>query len=167
MYLAPLGIFALVAARLGEAGGGEAFARSLAAVGWYIVTVLAGLGLHFAFLLLVLFLLARRGIGYLAGTLRAVLTAFGTASSSATLPLTLECARENGVDPRAVRFVLPLGATVNMDGTALYEAIAALFVANIYGIDLSLGSQLTVFVLAMLMSVGAPGIPSEIGRAHV
>lgn len=159
MYLAPLGIFALVAARLGEAGGGEAFARSLAAVGWYIVTVLAGLGLHFAFLLLVLFLLARRGIGYLAGTLRAVLTAFGTASSSATLPLTLECARENGVDPRAVRFVLPLGATVNMDGTALYEAAAALFIAQAYGVELSFAQQAIVFATATLAAIGAAGIP--------
>jgi Na+/H+-dicarboxylate symporter len=159
MYFAPLGIFALVAARLGQAGGGEAFAQSLAAVGWYIATVLGGLGIHFVFLSLVLFLLGRRGLDYLARTLRAIFTAFGTASSSATLPITLECARENRVDPRAVRFVLPLGATVNMDGTALYEAAAAIFIAQAYGIDMSFSHQSIVFATATLAAIGAAGIP--------
>lgn len=159
MYLAPLGIFALVAARLGAAGGGAAFFETLAAVGWHVVTVLTGLAIHFLFLTLVLFLLAGRGRDYLVGTLRALLTAFGTASSSATLPLTMECARENGVDPRAVRFVIPLGATVNMDGTALYEAAAAMFIAQAYGFDLGLAQQSIIFVTATLAAIGAAGIP--------
>ena len=159
MYLAPIGIFALVASRLGKAGGGEAFLSQVTAVGWHVVTVLSGLALHFVVLLLILFFVAGRGLDYLAGMLRALLTAFGTASSSATLPLTMECARENAVDPRAVRFVLPLGSTINMDGTALYEAAAVMFIAQAYGIDLGIGQQAIVFVTATLAAIGAAGIP--------
>lgn len=159
MYLAPPGIFALVAARLGKAGGGEAFFTQLTAVGWHVITVLGGLGLHFVILTLILVLVARRGLDYLTNLLRALFTAFGTASSSATLPLTLECLRENKVDERAIRFVAPLGATINMNGTALYEAEAALFIAQAYGIDLSFGQQVLVFVTATLAAIGAAGIP--------
>ena len=159
MYLAPVGIFALVAARLGKAGGGEAFFAQLSAVGWHVVTVLSGLGLHFVILTAILILVARRGMAYLANMLRALLTAFGTASSSATLPLTMECLRENKVDERAIRFVVPLGATINMNGTALYEAEAALFIAQAYGIDLSFGQQAIVFLTATLAAIGAAGIP--------
>jgi Na+/H+-dicarboxylate symporter len=159
MFTAPVGIFALVASRLGQAGGGEAFAQTIAAVLWHVVTVIGGLTVHFGFLLGVLILLARRPLSYLVGMLRALLTAFGTASSSATLPLTMECARENRVDRRAVRFVLPLGSTVNMDGTALYEAAAALFIAQAYGIELGTGQQMIVFVTATLAAIGAAGIP--------
>ncbi len=159
MYLAPVGIFALVAARLGKAGGGEAFFAQVSAVGWHVVTVLSGLGLHFIILTAILMVVARRGLAFLANMLRALLTAFGTASSSATLPMTLECLRENEVDERAIRFVVPLGATVNMNGTALYEAEAALFIAQAYGIDLSFGQQAIVFVTATLAAIGAAGIP--------
>lgn len=159
MYLAPVGIFGLVAARLGAAGGGEAFWESVAAVGWHVATVLAGLAVHFVVLLLILRWLGGRGFAYLAGMARAVFVALGTASSSATLPLTLQCAREQQVDERASRFVLPLGSTVNMDGTALYEAAAALFIAQAYGIDLGFGGQLLVFITATLAAIGAAGIP--------
>ena len=159
MYLAPLGILGLVAGRLGEAGGGAALARELAAVAWHVVTVLSGLALHFVALILILILVAGRGLSYLATMLRAVLVALGTASSSATLPLTLEGVRENGVDPRASRIILPLGATVNMDGTALYEACAVLFIAQAYGLDLTLAQQGIVFVTATLAAIGAAGIP--------
>lgn len=159
MYLAPVGIFALIAARLGQSGGGEAFLREISAVGWHVVTVLSGLALHFVVLLLLLFFIAGRGWDYLVTMLRALLTAFGTASSSATLPLTMECARENEVDPRAVRFVLPLGSTINMDGTALYEAAAAMFIAQAYGIHLGLEQQALIFITATLAAIGAAGIP--------
>ncbi len=159
MYLAPAGIFALIAARFGEAGGGQAFLVELRAVGLYVVTVLLGLAVHFLVLMVLLALLARRGPAYFAAMARAVLTAFGTASSSATLPLTMECAREAGVEERAVRFVLPLGATINMDGTALYEAAAVMFIAQAYGIDMSVGQQVVVFMTATLAAVGAAGIP--------
>ncbi|MEE9286655.1 MAG: dicarboxylate/amino acid:cation symporter [Gammaproteobacteria bacterium] len=159
MYLAPIGIFALIAAHLGKAGGGEGLIAELAAVGSYVMTVLAGLAVHSIVLFAILTLIAHRGLAYLVGMMRALLTAFGTASSSATLPLTMECARENDVDARAVRFVLPLGATVNMDGTALYEAVAALFIAQAYGLDLSLTEQTIIFITATLAAIGAAGIP--------
>jgi len=159
MYFAPIGIFALIAARLGQAGGGAEVLAEIRAVGWHVVTVLAGLVLHFLVLTGLLWLLAGRGLDYLAGMLRALLVAFGTASSSATLPLTMECARENKVDKRAVRFVIPLGATINMDGTALYEAAAVMFIAQAYGYDMSLGQQGLIFVTATLAAIGAAGIP--------
>ncbi|ADJ28263.1 dicarboxylate/amino acid:cation symporter [Nitrosococcus watsonii] len=159
MYLAPVGIFALIAARLGQTGGGEAFLGEISAVGWHVVTVLSGLALHFGVLLLILFFVTGRGWDYLFTMLRALLTAFGTASSSATLPLTMECVRENGVDPRAIRFVLPLGSTINMDGTALYESAAAMFIAQAYGISLGLEQQALIFVTATLAAIGAAGIP--------
>ena len=91
----------------------------------------------------------------------ALLTALSTSSSSATLPPTLECATERGKLPgRIVNFIVPLGATVNMDGTALYEAVAALFIAQAYGMDLSLAQQASVLVMATLAAVGTAGIPS-------
>jgi len=159
MWLAPVGIFALVAAQLGRAGGGAAFLAEIAAVGKYVLTVLAGLALHFVFLFVLLRLLAGRGVAYLGMLGRALVTAFGTASSSATLPLTMECAREAGADDRAVRFVLPLGATINMDGTALYEAAAVMFIAQAYGYDLGFLEQTIIFLTATLAAVGAAGIP--------
>lgn len=159
MYFAPVGIFALIAGRLGQAGGGEAFLNEIQAVGLYVGTVLSGLAIHFVVLFSILFFIGGRGADYLVGMLRALLTAFGTASSSATLPLTMECARENKVDERAVRFVLPLGSTVNMDGTALYEAVAVMFIAQAYGIELGLGPQIIILVTATMAAIGAAGIP--------
>ncbi|MFP4560494.1 MAG: dicarboxylate/amino acid:cation symporter [Thiohalorhabdus sp.] len=159
MYLAPLGILGLVAGRLGEAGGGEALVGQLTAVAWHVVTVVSGLAVHAVVLFAILWLVAGRGLSYLVTMLRALFVALGTASSSATLPLTMEGVRENGVDPRASRTVLPLGATINMDGTALYEACAVLFIAQAYGLDLTLGQQAIVFVTATLAAIGAAGIP--------
>jgi len=159
MYFAPIGIFALIASRLGKAGGGEGFVREVEAVGMLVVTVISGLGVHFLVLFGVLVLLGGRGLPYLVGMLRALFTAFGTASSSATLPLTMECARESKIDRRAVRFVLPLGSTVNMNGTALYEAVAAMFIAQAYGIELGLGQQSIILITATLSAIGAAGIP--------
>ena len=159
MWFAPLRIFALIAARIGEAGGGAAVMAELTAVGRYVMTVLLGLLAHGLVLIGLLMLFARRGLGYLQSMLRALVTAFGTASSSATLPLTLECATEAGVRRKTAQFVLPLGATVNMDGTALYEAVAVMFIAQAYGIDLSATEQAIVFVTATLAAVGAAGIP--------
>lgn len=159
MYFAPVGIFALVAGRLGRAGGGEMFRNEIGAVGLYVVTVLSGLAVHFTVLFLILYFLSQKGFDYLVNMLRALLTAFGTASSSATLPLTLECARENKIDERALKFTIPLGSTVNMDGTALYEAAAAMFIAQAYGIDMGFSNQVIIFVTATLAAIGAAGIP--------
>ncbi|WP_417550401.1 dicarboxylate/amino acid:cation symporter [Methylophaga sp.] len=159
MYFAPIGIFALIAARIGLAGGGEELFREIQAVGWHVVTVLTGLFIHFCFLFLLLQLIAGKGLAYLFGMSRALFTGFGTASSTATLPLTMENARENKVSDKAIKFVLPLGSTVNMDGTALYEAAAVLFIAQAYGIDLSMTQQVIVFITATLAAIGAAGIP--------
>jgi Na+/H+-dicarboxylate symporter len=159
MYVTPVGVFGLVAGRLAEAGGGERFLSDIQGLGLHIATVLSGLAIHFAVLLAILVLIARHPPGYLLGMLRAIMTAFATASSSATLPVTMQCARENDIDPRARRFVLPLGSTINMDGTALYEAAAAMFIAQAYGIDMSLGQQSIIFMTATLAAIGAAGIP--------
>jgi len=159
MVFAPIGIFALIADRIGQAGGGAAVLDELAAVGSYVLTVLGALLVHGLVLFVILRFIGGRGFGYLASMLRAIVTAFGTASSAATLPLTMECAIEAGVRRRSVQFVAPLGATVNMDGTALYEAVAVLFIAQVYGIDLTAMQQVVVFVTATLAAIGAAGIP--------
>lgn len=159
MYFAPVGIFAMIASRLGQAGGGAAFWNEITQVGWYIFTVVLGLTIHFFVLLGILYFFTRRGFAYVKTMLRALLTAFGTSSSSATLPLTIECAIEAGVDKRAVKFVLPLGATVNMDGTALYEAVAVMFIAQAYAVSMSFSDQVIIFITATLAAIGAAGIP--------
>ncbi len=159
MYLAPVGIFALIASKLGESGGGEAVWIEIQKVGWYMFTVIFALVLHFIFLFGVLKFLGGRGIDYLLSMLRALVTAFGTASSSATLPLTMECAIEAGVKKRAAKFILPLGATVNMDGTALYEAVAVMFIAQAYGYDMGFTQQSIIFITATLAAIGAAAIP--------
>ncbi len=159
MYFAPVGIFAMIASRLGQAGGGAAFWNEITQVGWYIFTVVLGLTIHFFVLLGILYFFTRRGFAYVNTMLRALLTAFGTSSSSATLPLTIECAIEAGVDKRAVKFVLPLGATVNMDGTALYEAVAVMFIAQAYAVSMSFSEQVIIFITATLAAIGAAGIP--------
>jgi len=159
MYLSPLGIFALIAAKLGESGGGDAVFAEIVKVGWYVITLLIGFGIHFLFLVGVLLLLTNRGKEYVFTMLRALVTAFGTASSTATVPLTIECAVEAGVKKRVAKFVLPLGATVNMDGTALYEAVAVMFIAQAYGYDMSFFQQTIIFLTATLAAIGAAGIP--------
>ena len=159
MTFAPIGIFALIAGQFGKAGGGEAIKNELIAVGSYCFTVILGLSLHFILLFIVLILFSNKGRQYLLSLLRALFTAFGTASSSATLPLTMECAIEGGVDKRSVKFVLPIGATINMDGTALYESVAVMFIAQAYSIPMSLGDQVIIFVTATLAAIGAAGIP--------
>ena len=160
MLFAPIGVFALIASKLGAAGGGEAFMAQLAGLGKYALAVISGLVAHSLFLCLLLLLLARQRVGaYLKHMATALMTAFSTASSSATLPLTLEGVRNAGVPEHARRFVLPLGATVNMDGTALYESVAVLFIAQAYGIDLTFGQQMLVLLTATMAAIGAAGIP--------
>lgn len=160
MWLAPIGVFALIASRLGSAGGGEAFLGQLAGLAKYAAAVVSGLLTHAALLCLLLAVLARQQVGaYLKHMATALMTAFSTASSSATLPLTMEGVKLAGVDDKARRFVLPLGATINMDGTALYEAVAVLFIAQAYGIDLSFGQQMVVLLTATMAAIGAAGIP--------
>lgn len=155
--LAPVGVFALLAKVVGETG----FA-SFGALGWYLLTVLlALLGHAWLTLPLVCRLVAGRNPWRLARAMApALATAFSTASSNATLPLTMDCSeRRAGISNRVSSFVLPLGATVNMDGTALYECVAVLFIAQCYGVELGLGQQLVVMLTALLASIGAAGIP--------
>ena len=162
MVLAPVGIFGLVAGRIGHAGGFKEFLPELLAVGKYSFTVVLGLGVHGIIILpLILLLIARRNpLTYLKGMSTALLNAFSTASSSATLPLTMRAVqKENGVSNRTASFVLPLGATINMDGTALYEAIAAMFIAQVYGISLGPAEQTVIVLTATLAAIGAAGIP--------
>ena len=159
MLLTPIGVFALVSSRVAEAGGLEGFSGEIKAVGQYVVCVIFGLAIHFFFLFLVLNRITNYGLSYIKSLLRALLTAFGTASSSATLPTSLACTYDAGVNPSTSKFVLPLGATINMDGTALYEAVAVMFIAQAYGIELSIAQQLIVFITATLAAIGAAGIP--------
>lgn len=162
MFFAPIGVFGLVAGKLGAVGGGDAFFVELIRLGKYAMTVILGLLAH-AIIILPLFLLTlgkKNPLSYLFNLGSALTTAFSTASSSATLPVTMECVEEkNGVSAKSASFVLPLGATINMDGTALYEAVAAMFIAQAYGIDLSLGQQIVIFLTATLAAIGAAGIP--------
>ena len=159
MYFAPIGVFGLIAGMFGAAGSAEAFIGKIQAVGLHVVTVLSGLGVHFLVLIAIMLVVGRQPMLYLVGMLRAIVTAFATASSTATLPLTIQCAKEAGIDERARRFVLPLGSTVNMDGTALYEAAAAMFIAQAYDLHLGIGQQAIIFVTATLAAIGAAGIP--------
>ncbi|MBN1153502.1 dicarboxylate/amino acid:cation symporter [candidate division KSB1 bacterium] len=158
MKFAPIGVFGLIA-RIVASTGFDAFAPLMR----YFITVLAALAIHFFITLpLILKFIGRvRPIRHLRAMLPALITAFSTSSSSATLPLTMECAEKNaGVSNKITSFVLPLGATVNMDGTALYECVAAMFIAQAYGIQLGFAEQFVIVITALLASIGAAGIPS-------
>jgi Na+/H+-dicarboxylate symporter len=159
---APVGVFTLIAARIGSRGGGDAVLDELRTLGLYVATVVAGLVLHGGVVLptvLVVFGM-RKPLPFARGMLPALLTAFSTASSSATMPVTLDrLERANGVSPAATRFVVPLGATLNMNGTALYEAVAVVFIAQRYGIELGPQQLVLVAVTATLAAIGASGIP--------
>ena len=159
MVFAPLGVFCLVAGQFGKVGGGSVIKNELIAVGSYFFTVILGLTCHFLLLFIILIIFSKQGREYLFKLLRALLTAFGTASSSATLPLTMKCALEAGIDKRSVKFVLPIGATINMDVTALYESVAVMFIAQTYGISMGMEQQVIIFITATLAAIGAAGIP--------
>ena len=158
MKFAPIGIFALVC-KVIIMSGADAF-RPLAV---FFIAVILALALHMlVFLPLVLKYIARvNPILHFKAMMPALLTAFSTSSSSATLPLTLDCVeRRAGVSNKVSGFTLPLGATVNMDGTALYECVAAMFIAQAYGLELTLVTQFTIVLVALLTSIGVAGIPS-------
>ncbi len=158
MKLAPLGVFGLMAYTIAQTG--PSFLLSMLK---YMVTVLVALGLHFFVALPLLLVLVGKvnPLRHYRAMRDALLTSFSTASSSATLPVTMRCLQDKaGVSKRTSSFVLPLGATVNMDGTALYECVAVLFVAQVMGAALGFGEQLSVVVLALLTSVGVAGVPS-------
>jgi proton glutamate symport protein len=157
---APIGIFAIIIAQIAENKG--RIAEVAGNLGLYMLVVILGLIIHGLITLpLIVFLIGRvKPYLHLKNMFSALLTAFSTSSSSATLPLTLESTiNKSGVSNHIAGFTLPLGATINMDGTALYECVAAIFIAQAYGIDLSIAQQLIIVLTALLASIGAAGIP--------
>lgn len=158
MLFAPIGVFGLVASVVAETGFAAAEPLVI-----FALTVLAGLLAHtFVTMPLFLSVFARVNPWKIYPAMApAMLTAFSTASSSATLPVTMECVEKNaGVSNKVSSFVLPLGATVNMNGTALYECAAAIFLAQAYGLELSFGTQFSVVFIALLTSIGVAGVPA-------
>ncbi|RXN02603.1 excitatory amino acid transporter 2-like protein [Labeo rohita] len=160
MWYSPVGIASLICGKIAAIGDLEVVARQL---GMYMVTVIVGLIIHGGLILPVIFFSVTRKnpFAFYSGIFQAWITALGTASSAGTLPVTFRCLEENlKIDKRVTRFVLPIGATVNMDGTALYEAVAAIFIAQMNDIALDGGQIVTVSMTATLASVGAASIPS-------
>jgi Na+/H+-dicarboxylate symporter len=159
IWITPIGVFLLVTWTVGTIG----LASMLGPLSKYMLVVVVGLFIHGVIVLpLVLYALSRSNpYRFMWQMRKALMTAFGTDSSSATLPVTIQTAEtEGGCSKRAANFVLPLGATVNMDGTALYEAVACVFLFQLYGIPLSVEELIIVVITATLAAVGAAGIPS-------
>ena len=158
MLFAPIGVFGLVAAVVAETGFDAAGPLVV-----FALTALAALLLH-TFVTMPLFLAIFGRVNpwkIYPAMAPAMLTAFSTASSSATLPVTMDCIEKNaGVSNKISSFVLPLGATVNMNGTALYECVAAMFLAQAYGLELSFGAQFSIVFMALLTSIGVAGVPA-------
>jgi proton glutamate symport protein len=157
MLAAPFGVFALLAAIIAEAPGADLFIALL----WYAFSVLLGLALLYTFYVFIVWAFTRKTPRFfLSGIAPAQLLAFSTSSSAATLPVTMERTIEHlGVDDEVASFVLPIGATVNMDGTSLYQAVAAVFIAQTFGMDLSFGVQLGIILTATLASIGSAAVP--------
>ncbi|AMC09954.1 glutamate:proton symporter [Lutibacter profundi] len=157
MLAAPYGVFALLAALVVESPSLDLFK----ALGWYALTVVFGLILMIVVYNILVFLLTRKKPSFfMKGISPAQLLAFSTSSSAATLPVTLERVTEHlGVEEEVASFVLPIGATINMDGTSLYQAVAAVFIAQAFGMDLTLGTQLGIIATATLASIGSAAVP--------
>ena len=158
MLAAPYGVFALLAALIVEAPSPDLFN----ALGLYTLCVLLGLALMIVFYIVLVRLVTKKSPKFfLNGITPAQLLAFSTSSSAATLPVTMERVQEHlGVDEEVSSFVLPIGTTINMDGTSLYQGIAAVFIAQTFGMNLDLGAQLGIIATASLASIGAAAVPS-------
>ncbi|EGV45056.1 dicarboxylate/amino acid:cation symporter [Bizionia argentinensis JUB59] len=157
MLAAPYGVFALLAALVVEAPSADLFK----ALGWYAFCVLLGLGLMMLFYALLVYVVTKKTPKFFFnGIAPAQLLGFSTSSSAATLPVTMERVEEHlGVEEEVTSFVLPIGATINMDGTSLYQAVAAVFIAQAFGMDLSFGVQLGIIATATLASIGSAAVP--------
>ena len=157
MLAAPYGVFALLAALVVEAPSADLFK----ALGWYALCVLLGLAIMIGFYILVVYIFTKRSPSFFVkGISPAQLLAFSTSSSAATLPVTMERVEEHlGVEEEVTSFVLPIGATVNMDGSSLYQAVAAVFIAQAFGMDLDFYTQLGIIVTATLASIGSAAVP--------
>uniref|UniRef100_A0A3Q2D3V3 Amino acid transporter n=1 Tax=Cyprinodon variegatus TaxID=28743 RepID=A0A3Q2D3V3_CYPVA len=159
MCYMPFGILFLIAAKIIEVEDWEIFKK----MGLFMVTVLSGLAIHAIVCLpLLYFIIVRKNpFTFTLGMAQAMVTALMISSSSATLPVTFRCAEENNrIDKRITRFVLPVGATINMDGTALYEAVAAIFIAQLNDYPLDVGQIVTISITATVASIGAAGVPN-------
>ncbi|MDB3967800.1 dicarboxylate/amino acid:cation symporter [Flavobacteriaceae bacterium] len=158
MLAAPYGVFALLAALVVEAPSLELFQ----ALALYAITLLLGLALMIVvYIIIVRVFTNKKASFFIKGIAPAQLLAFSTSSSAATLPVTMECVEENlGVDKEVASFVLPIGATINMDGTSVYQGVAAVFIAQAFGLDLSLSAQLGIVLTATLASIGTAAVPS-------
>jgi Na+/H+-dicarboxylate symporter len=164
MLMAPVGVFALIAQTINKVAGNDIaqVLELLGALGYYMIAVILGLIIHAGFTYTgLLKLLTKMPLKtFYKGIAPAQLLAFSTSSSGATLPVTMECCEEElGVSEEVSSFVLPLGATINMDGTALYQAVAAVFIAQTLGMDLGIGAQLTIILTAVLASIGTAAVP--------
>lgn len=159
MYLAPIGTFALISKVFID--NSENFGDLLLGIGEYGLTVITALIILILIYMLVIWGVVKRNpFQYIKSISPAQLLAFSTSSSAATLPVTMDCVTENvGVDRKVSSFVLPLGATINMDGTSCYQAVAAVFIANVMGFDLNLGDQLSIVLTATLASIGSAAVP--------
>ena len=157
MLAAPYGVFALLAALVVEAPSADLFK----ALAWYAICVLLGLAIMIGFYILVVYVFTKRTPSFfIKGISPAQLLAFSTSSSAATLPVTMERVEEHlGVEEEVTSFVLPIGATVNMDGSSLYQAVAAVFIAQAFGMDLDFYTQLGIIVTATLASIGSAAVP--------
>ncbi|XP_052872266.1 excitatory amino acid transporter 3-like [Anopheles cruzii] len=159
IWLSPVGVTFLIASKILEIEDlGDMFGK----LGIYFAVVAGGILFHGFVVLSLLYLVFTRKnpLRFIVNMGQALATAFGTSSSSATLPVTMQCLEEkNHIDKRVSRFVLPIGATINMDGTALYEAVAAIFIAQLRGLSLSFGNVLAISITATAASIGAAGIP--------
>jgi Na+/H+-dicarboxylate symporter len=157
MLAAPYGVLALLAALIVESPSADLFK----ALGWYALTVVIGLLLMIGFYIFLVFVFTgKKPNEFINGISPAQLLAFSTSSSAATLPVTMERVHEHlGVDEEVTSFVLPIGATINMDGTSLYQAVAAVFIAQAFGMDLSFGVQLGIVATATLASIGSAAVP--------
>jgi Na+/H+-dicarboxylate symporter len=160
MYLTPVGLFALLGSAIAEASLQNRLLQSLKGMLVFIAIFLFGLFLQFLWqLALIKFFMRKNSIEFMSKASGAILTAFATSSSMATLPVTLIAAKEQNINEDVARFVLPLATTINLAGTAMYEAVSALFFCQILGFHLSIFSQIGVFVTAILAGMGATGIP--------
>lgn len=157
MLMAPYGVFALLAALVVEAPSTDLFVALL----YYSVCVIGGLVLVVLFYILMVWLLTKtKPLDFIKGIAPAQLLAFSTSSSAATLPVTMERVEDHlHVDPKVASFVLPIGATINMDGTSLYQAVAAVFIAQAFGMELSFAAQLGIIGTATLASIGSAAVP--------
>ncbi|XP_060698160.1 excitatory amino acid transporter 1-like isoform X2 [Hemiscyllium ocellatum] len=156
---APIGILFLIAGKIVEMEDMTVVGGQL---GMYTITVIVGLLFHALVVLplLYFFITHKNPFAFMGGLVQALVTALGTSSSSATLPITFRCLEDKiGLDKRITRFVLPVGATINMDGTALYEALAAIFIAQVNNFELNFGQIITISITATAASIGAAGIP--------